>query len=78
MRLQILHQGYRPIQKLIMSFMFGKRVPGPVAVMSYRRAMFGKYMGTYFQEAMRKTKHWQIGEVELFAAHVSSLQKCRF
>ena len=78
MRLQILHQGYRPLQKLIMRFLFGGTPPGPVAVMSHRRHLFGKHLGNSFQEAMRRRPHWSKGEVELFAAFVSSLQHCLF
>lgn len=78
MRLQLLHNGYRPLQKLIIRLLFGGTPPGPVAVMSYRRELFGKYMGHSFQEAMRRRQNWSKGEVELFAAFVSNLQQCQF
>jgi len=78
MRLKVLHNGYRPIQKLIMSALFGKKIPGPVAAMSYRREMGGKHLGSFFQEKMRSQTSWGKGEAELFAGFVSSLQKCRF
>lgn len=78
MRLKILHEGYRPIQKLIMSALFGKRIPGPVAVMSYRREMGGKHLGAFFQQKMRSQTSWGKGEAELFAGFVSCLQQCQF
>lgn len=78
MRLKILHDGYRPIQKLIIKALFGKQIPGPVAVMSYRREMGGKYLGDFFQQKMRSQTSWSKGDAELFAAFVSSLQECRY
>lgn len=78
MRLQILHDGYRPIQKLIMRFLLGGPPPGPIAVMSYGRRLFGKHLGNSFQEGMRHRTAWNKGEAELFAAFVSNLQQCLF
>lgn len=78
MRLKILHEGYRPIQKLLIRFLFGKTIPGPVAVMSYRREMGGKHLGAFFQQKMRSQTSWSKGDAELFAAFVSSLQECRY
>lgn len=82
MRLQILENGHRFFQKLILSLIKfsseGKKVPGPILVMSYRRELFGKHVAPCFQEAMREGKEWSIGEVELFAAYVSSLNQCVF
>jgi hypothetical protein len=81
MRLQILENGHRPFQKVILSFIrtvSGGHVAGPVLVMSYRRELFGKYFAACFQEAMRGAKEWSLGEVELFAAFVSQLNECRY
>lgn len=78
MRLQILKNGYRPLQKIILSILFGQRIPGPVAVMSYRRELFGKHLNAFFQQSMRSKTSWSKGEAELFAAFISSLQRCRF
>lgn len=78
MRLKILHDGYRPIQKLIIKVLFGKSIPGPVAVMSYRRELGGKPLADFFQQKMRSQTSWGKGEVELFAAFVSSLQQCQY
>lgn len=58
MRLKILHEGYRSIQNLIMAALFGKRIPGSVAAMSYRGEMGGKHLGSFFQEKMCSQTSW--------------------
>lgn len=82
MRLQILDHGHSFFQKLLLGLIKlsseDRKAPGPVLVMSYRRELFGKYIAPCFQEAMREGKEWSIGEVELFAAFVSSLNQCMF
>jgi hypothetical protein len=80
MRLQILHHGHRPLQKLqlkIIGALIGQ-VPGPIAAMSYRRGLFGRWMSECFVESMQQAKHWSRGETELFAAFVSDLNRCRY
>lgn len=80
MRLTILRQGHRPLQKLQLGIMraFAGLVPGPVLVLSYRRGLFGKYFADCLQEAMRQSTAWRKAEVELFAAFVSKQNQCRF
>jgi len=80
MRLTILRQGHRPLQKLLLGIMkaFAGLVPGPVLVLSYRRELFGKYFADCLQEAMRQSTVWRKAEVELFAAFVSQQNQCRF
>jgi hypothetical protein len=80
MRLQLLHEGHRPLQKLqlrIIRALVGQ-VPGPIATMSYRRSLFGKPMSACFVESMEKSQHWTRGETELFAAYVSEQNHCRY
>lgn len=80
MRLQILKSGHSFLQKLqlrVIKKMMGE-VPGPIAVMSYRREFFGKYYAQWLHKAMRKMKHWTIGEVELMAAYVSKNNACQY
>jgi hypothetical protein len=78
MRLEVLHNGFRPIQRLLLKPMRepGGSVPGPIAVMTYRRALHGKYFAKAFQESMREMRHWTIGDVELFASFVSKQNEC--
>ena len=81
MRLKILENGHRPMQRAILNFiqfMSADFVPGPILVMSYRRELFGQYLAQCFQEAMRGAKAWSVGEVEIFAAFVSKLNECRY
>ena len=81
MRLQILEQGHRPLQKLIISLIRATSeglAPGPMLVMSYRRELFGKYLSACLQEGMRSGSEWSVGEVELFAAFVSKLNACQY
>ncbi len=81
MRLKILENGHRPLQKIALALIragSGGHVPGPIAVMSYRRELFGKYIAGCYQEAMRGATEWSVGEVELFAAFVSRLNECKY
>jgi hypothetical protein len=81
MRLQVLDNGFRPLQKVLLTIVSATsegHIPGPIAVMSYHRDLFGKYLAPCFQEAMRKATEWSVAEVELFAAFVSRLNKCNF
>ncbi len=81
MRLRILENGFRPLQKVILSVIrviSGGKVPGPMMVLSYRRELCGKYLAACYQEGMRKAIEWSLGEVELFAAFVSKLNQCRY
>ncbi len=80
MRLEILKHGHRPTQKIflrVLTWLLGQ-VPGPIAVMSYRNEMFGKGFSQCFQEAMRRQQEWTDGETELFAAFVSSVNRCAY
>lgn len=80
MRLQILDSGHGPIQKLFLGVikLLAGRIPPPVAIMSYRKELFGKAMADCFLDSMRRGKHWSIGEVELFAAMVSKANRCAY
>ena len=80
MRLDVLENGHTLLQKIqlrVIRAIAGRKV-GPILVMSYRRDLFGKHLAASFQEAMRETSEWTVGEVELFAAFVSNLNQCRY
>ena len=80
MRLDLLHHGHRPLQKAqlwIIEKLVG-RVPGPIALFSYRRHFFGKAITDCFTEALRGPSVWTVGEREIFAAFVSKLNQCPF
>ena len=80
MRLEILDSGHRPLQKLQLALMrvATGSVPGPIAVMSYRREWMGKRYAALTQRVMRAAREWTIAEVELFAAFVSKQNQCSF
>lgn len=80
MRLRILESGHRPLQKLLLRVvrLVAGRVPGPIAMMSYRRELFGRHLAACFQESMRASTAWTVGEVELFSAFVSKLNRCAY
>ena len=81
MRLKILETGHRPLQKIPLTFiklMNGGSVPGPILTMSYHRDLFGKYYAACLQDAMRNASCWSLGEVELFAGFVSTLNSCPY
>jgi hypothetical protein len=80
MRLEILKSGHRPIQKIFLRIirLAAGQVPGPVAVMSYRKEFFGKGLSLCFQEAMRRATEWTAGETEIFAAFVSKQNSCAY
>jgi len=57
---------------------FGRRIPGPILALSYRRNVCGRHLARCVQEALRGAREWSVGEIEIFAAFVSSLNHCRF
>ena len=80
MRLDILERGHRPVQKVflwIMAQLAGRRV-APVLLFNYRSELFGKAFAACLQEAMRRSTQWTVGEVELFAAFVSNVNRCAY
>jgi hypothetical protein len=81
MRLQVLENGYRPLQRLILNLMrvlSGGQIAGTILVLSYRRELFGEYIAPCFREGLRQAREWSIGEIELFAAFVSRLNECQY
>ena len=80
MRLKQLEQPHGFLQKLcflVMRAMAGS-VPGPILALSYRRDFCGKYLARCYQQGLRQAREWSVSEIELFAAFVSSLNRCRF
>ncbi|HVV85339.1 MAG TPA: hypothetical protein VHE35_19890 [Kofleriaceae bacterium] len=80
MRLRLLHEGFRPLQKAQLAIIrrLVGQLPGPIAVMSHRRKIFGKPFAACLQEAMRGKSEWSVGEREIFSAFVSKLNDCRY
>ena len=80
MRLHILSHGHSWLQKMQLSVLrlFAGRALEPVLMMSYRRNFFGKHWARCLQEGLRNAREWSVGEVEIFAAFVSSLNRCHY
>ena len=80
MRLSILHKGHSILQKVQIFFIKTMMdfVPGPVAMLSYRRNFFGKHFAPMVENSLRKAKHWSVGEVELLGTFVSMKNECRY
>jgi hypothetical protein len=80
MRLAILDHGHRPVTQLIFNTI--KRItgflPGPLAINSYRRDLFGKDFSACIHEALRRPSAWPKTELELFASFVSRQLECQF
>jgi hypothetical protein len=80
MRLASVEHGHRPLQKLQLALIRGLigHVPGPILVMSYRRALFGTQFSQCLEAGMRKGRAWTQPEREIFAAFVSKLNSCSY
>jgi hypothetical protein len=58
--------------------MSGFRAPDVVKTLTYRPEFFGGLMSPVFQEVMRGSSEWSIGDRELMAAYVSKVNECEF
>ncbi len=80
MRLGILEHGHKRSQKLIfriVTLQMG-HVPGPMRALTYRARWFGRLFADCLTEGLRHGKEWSVGELELFAAFVSKLNRCEY
>jgi hypothetical protein len=80
-RLARLDHGHTLPQKLLLRFirfMIGAPVPDVVKTLLYRKNFFGGPHSRLTQQVMRGPSDWSVGERELFAAYVSSLNQCVF
>lgn len=79
-RLALLSKPRGLRQRLLFAFFraFLGQVPGPVLALSYRRGFCGKHLARCYQQGLRQVHEWSVGEIELFAAFVSGLNRCRF
>jgi len=81
MRVPILDTGHAWREKLLllgMRLLMGHPPPDVVKTLLYRRDYWGDPYGDVMQEVMRGPSDWGVGDRELFAAFVSSLNSCRF
>ena len=62
----------------IIGLVSGFRAPDVVRTLHYHRNFFGEPHSLHTHTALRGEGEWPIGQRELFAAFVSSLNQCRF
>lgn len=56
----------------------GRRAPDVLRALHYKQRRWGEPFSNLLQAVMRGPSDWSIGERELFATFVSSLNQCRF
>jgi hypothetical protein len=79
MRLGLEHPLHlRQRVRYFLANVWGRRIPGPILALSFRRNSCGRHLAGCVQEALRGAREWSTGEIEIFAAFVSSLNRCRF
>jgi len=81
MRLRILERGYRPGTKLLFAFIrlfSGRPVPDAARLVFYRPDFYGARMKEITHAAMRGPSEWSVGDRELMAAYVSTVNECAF
>jgi uncharacterized peroxidase-related enzyme len=81
MRLNILNNGYKTGTKILFSIIKAvSRYPLPDAakIIFYRPDFYGNAAKKFTQRAMRGPSEWLVGDRELMAAYISSLNQCSF
>jgi hypothetical protein len=81
MRLEVLDSGHTFGKKalfVLIRVLSGHPAPDVVKTLTYRPEFFGTPMSAVFQEVMRGSSEWSIGDRELMAAYVSKTNECEF
>jgi hypothetical protein len=81
MRLDILDRGHAFKTRslfLLIRLISRRPVPDVVKLLMYRPEFFGTPMSRLFQDVMRGPSAWSVGDRELMAAYVSSVNHCEF
>ena len=81
MRLRSLESGHEPGEASVLDAIRERRGAEPPDVqktLHYRPEVFGRPYSDALDQAMRGPSDWSVGERELFAAFVSSLNQCPF
>lgn len=81
MRLEILNHGYRPGTKLLFAIirLFSRHpVPDAAKLVFYRPDFYGGLAKEFTHEAMRGPSAWSVGDRELMAAYVSTVNESAF
>ena len=81
MRLSCLEQGHDPAEAHALELIRtqrGAEPPDVLKTLHYRPELFGRPFSDTLDLAMNGPSDWSVGERELFAAFVSSLNQCPF
>jgi hypothetical protein len=81
MRLRCLEDGHAPGEAQVLELIRSQRGSEPPDVLKtlhYRPELFGRPFSDTLELAMHGPSDWSVGERELFAAFVSSLNQCPF
>lgn len=80
-RLEKVAHGHSLKERLVLGLLRlagGRPVPDVVRTLLYRRTFWGDRYNDLLQPVMRGEGEWGIGERELFATFIASLNRCRF
>jgi uncharacterized peroxidase-related enzyme len=80
-RLEILNRGYRPGTRLLFALIrlfSGHPVPDAARLVFYRPDFYGDRAKEFTHEAMRGPSEWSVGDRELMAAYVSTVNGSAF
>jgi uncharacterized peroxidase-related enzyme len=81
MRLEILNNGYRPATKALFAVIrlfSGQPLPDAAKLVFYRPGFYGNHAKAFTHEAMRGPSAWSVGDRELMAAYVSTVNGSTF
>ena len=81
MRLACVESGHEPSEARVLELIRMQRgadAPDVLKTLHYRPELFGRPFSEALDLAMRGSSDWSIGERELFAGFVSSLNQCLF
>ena len=81
MRLACVESGHEPSEAKVLELIRMQRgtdAPDVLKTLHYRPELFGRPFSEALDLAMRGSSDWSIGERELFAGFVSSLNQCLF
>jgi uncharacterized peroxidase-related enzyme len=81
MRLDILNNGYRPGTKLLFAVIrlfSGQPLPDAAKLVFYRPDFYGTRAKEFTHETMRGPSAWSVGDRELMAAYVSTVNESAF
>jgi hypothetical protein len=80
-RLEIVERGATLKSRLFFKMirvLSGQRAPDVVRTLSHRRHVFGGEFSGMVHATLRGPSAWKVGERELFASFVSSVNQCEF